>query len=42
MARAASPLKPAEGAIIIDTSSLTLEQVVQKVLAEISRVDGNK
>ncbi len=40
--RAASPLKPAEGAIIIDTSSLTLEQVAQKVLAEIRRVDENK
>ncbi len=34
--RAASPLKPAEDAIIIDTSSLNLEQVVQTVLEKIS------
>ena len=33
--RAASPLKPAEGAIIIDTSSMTLEEVVQTVLEKI-------
>ena len=34
--RAASPLKPAEDAIIIDTSSLTMEQVVNLVLEKIS------
>lgn len=34
--RAASPLKPADDAIIIDTSSLNLEQVVQTVLEKIS------
>ena len=34
--RAASPLKPAEDAIIIDTSSLNLAQVVQAVLEKIS------
>lgn len=34
--RAASPLKPAEGAIIIDTSSLNLEQVISLVLEKIS------
>ncbi len=34
--RAASPLKPAEGAIIVDTSSLNLEQVIAFVLEKIS------
>lgn len=34
--RAASPLKPAEGAIIVDTSSLNLEQVISLVLEKIS------
>lgn len=34
--RAASPLKPAEGAFIIDTSSLTLDEVVNQVLEKIS------
>lgn len=34
--RAASPLKPAEGAIIIDTSAMTQEEVVQQVLEKIS------
>ena len=34
--RAASPLKPAEGAIIVDTSSLNLEQVIALVLEKIS------
>ncbi len=33
--RAASPLKPAEDAQIIDTSALTLEEVVQTVLEKI-------
>lgn len=31
--RSASPLKPAEDAVIIDTSDLSIEQVVDKVLA---------
>ncbi len=35
--RAASPLKPAQGAVIIDTSSLTQEQVVESALEKISR-----
>lgn len=34
--RAASPLKPAEGAVIIDTSSLTQEEVIGRVLEKIS------
>ena len=34
--RAASPLKPAEDAVVIDTSSLNLEQVVKTVLEKIS------
>lgn len=34
--RAASPLKPAEGAILVDTSALTLEQVIALVLEKIS------
>ena len=35
--RAASPLQPAQGAIIIDTSTLTQEQVVESALEKISR-----
>ncbi len=34
--RAASPLRPAEGAVIIDTSNLTQDEVVQTVLEKIS------
>ena len=34
--RAASPLKPADGAFIIDTSHMTLEQVVETILEKIS------
>lgn len=34
--RAASPLRPAEGAVIIDTSTLTLDEVVQTVWEKIS------
>lgn len=34
--RAASPLKPADGAIIVDTSTLNLEQVIALVLEKIS------
>ncbi len=35
--RAASPLKPAEDAIKIDTSALTLPQVIEAVLKEINK-----
>ena len=34
--RAASPLRPAEGAIVVDTSLLNLEQVISLVLEKIS------
>ncbi len=34
--RAASPLRPAEGAFIIDTSAMTQDEVVQTVLEKIS------
>lgn len=34
--RAASPLKPAADAVIIDTSSFTLDEVIEKVLAVIA------
>lgn len=33
--RAVSPLKPAEGAVVIDTSSLTMQQVIDAVLEKI-------
>lgn len=36
--RAVSPLKPAEDAVIIDTSALNLEQVVNKVLEAVAKV----
>lgn len=35
--RVASPLKPAEDAVIIDTSRLTMQEVVETVLKEINR-----
>lgn len=38
--RKTAPLKPAEDAIIIDTSSLTLEEVINKVL-ELSRTNAS-
>ncbi len=34
--RAASPLRPADGAVIIDTSSMTQDEVIQAVLEKIS------
>ena len=34
--RAASPLRPADGAVSIDTSTLTLDEVIQTVLEKIS------
>ena len=40
--RVASPLKPAENAVIIDTSALTLDEVVQTVLKHIRRVCEQK
>ena len=33
--RAVSPLKPAEDAVVIDTSSLTMQQVIDTVLEKI-------
>ena len=33
--RKVSPLKPAKDAVVIDTTSLTVEQVMEKVLAEV-------
>jgi len=38
MNRAVAPLKPAEGAIIIDSSQLSIEKVLQRVLTEAERV----
>ena len=35
--RAASPLKPAEDAIKIDTSSMTMPQVIEAVIKEINK-----
>ena len=35
--RAASPLKPAKDAVIIDTSSLTLEEVIARVYGEVTK-----
>ena len=35
--RAASPLKPAPDAVIIDTSALNLQEVIETVLAEVAR-----
>ena len=35
--RAASPLRPAEDAIVIDTSSLTMQQVISSVLEKVQR-----
>jgi len=36
--RAASPLKPAEDAIVIDTTDLTIDQVVNQVLEHYAAV----
>ncbi|XQM32167.1 (d)CMP kinase [Burkholderia gladioli] len=38
--RAASPLKPAEGAKLLDTSGLTIEQAVEQVLAWYREASG--
>ncbi|MEJ2132760.1 MAG: (d)CMP kinase, partial [Gammaproteobacteria bacterium] len=32
--RAASPLRPAEDAVVIDSTALTIEQVLERVLDE--------
>ncbi|WP_113912360.1 (d)CMP kinase [Roseovarius dicentrarchi] len=37
-ARAAAPLKPADDAILLDTSRLTIEQAVAAAIAEVERV----
>lgn len=37
-ARAAAPLKPAEDAILLDTSLMTIEQAVAAAIAEVERV----
>ena len=37
-ARSAAPLKPAEDAILLDTSLLTIEQAVAAAIAEVERV----
>ena len=39
--REASPLRPAEDAVVIDTDSLTIEQVVEKVLNLAAERSGN-
>ncbi len=38
--RAASPLKPAQDAAVIDTSELTMQQVIDAVLEKIKRYDS--
>lgn len=40
--RTVAPLKPAEDAICIDTDHLTIEQVVEKILAELEEIEGKK
>ena len=40
--RTVAPLKPAEDAILIDTDHLSIEQVVERVLAEWERIKGKK
>lgn len=38
--RAVSPLAPAEDAVVIDTTSLTLEQVVERIMALVAEAPG--
>ncbi len=38
--RETAPLKPADDAVIIDTSELTVEEVVEKVLKEVKKYGG--
>ncbi|MGE5620104.1 MAG: (d)CMP kinase [Sphingomonadaceae bacterium] len=40
--RAVAPLKPAEDAVTVDTTDLTIEQVVEKVLDVVQRRTGTK
>ncbi|QLH43665.1 MAG: (d)CMP kinase [Coxiellaceae bacterium] len=40
--RAIAPLQPAADAVIIDTTHLTVDQVLEKVLAEVSRRFGSE
>lgn len=34
--RAVAPLKPAEGAILVDSTSMSIDEVVERILAEVS------
>lgn len=36
--RAVAPLKPAEGAILVDSTSMSIDEVVDSILAEVSRL----
>jgi cytidylate kinase len=36
--RAVAPLKPAEGAILVDSTSMSIDEVVERILAEVSRL----
>ncbi|WP_236173040.1 (d)CMP kinase [Pseudomonas pseudonitroreducens] len=36
--RAVAPLKPAEGAILVDSTSMSIDEVVESILAEVSRL----
>ena len=37
--RSASPLKPAEDAIVLDSTELSIEQVLERILSEVARRD---
>lgn len=36
--RAAAPLRPAEGALILDSTAMTADQVVRRIMAEVEKV----
>ncbi|MDH0287789.1 (d)CMP kinase [Pseudomonas sp. GD04087] len=36
--RAVAPLKPADGAILVDSTSMSIDEVVESILAEVSRL----
>ncbi|WP_022707532.1 (d)CMP kinase [Paracoccus zeaxanthinifaciens] len=38
--RAAAPLRPAPDAVMLDTSALTIDQAVERAIAEVARVRG--
>ncbi|MBU2958394.1 (d)CMP kinase [Paracoccus sp. 1_MG-2023] len=38
--RATAPLRPADDAIVLDTSSLTIDQAVERAIAEVARARG--